>query len=105
MPFIIGTPIPEDKILVQSVSQIYGIDLSQSKNLRILRFMLSSIFCGFLGCVAPLDCAVKINAVPLTFLPRGGSGTPVRCKGQTLKYYHAEQGNLAKFLRLLHTRL
>ncbi|CAN0405564.1 unnamed protein product [Ascophyllum nodosum] len=31
MPFIIGTPIPEDKILVQSVSQIYGIGLSQSK--------------------------------------------------------------------------
>ena len=31
MPFIIGTPIPENKILVQSVSQIYGIGLSQSK--------------------------------------------------------------------------
>ena len=30
-PFSIGTPIPEDKILMQSVSQIYGIGLSQSK--------------------------------------------------------------------------
>ncbi|CAN0110445.1 unnamed protein product, partial [Ascophyllum nodosum] len=33
MSFISGTPIPEDKILVQSVSQVYGIGLSQSKNL------------------------------------------------------------------------
>nr|YP_009684016.1 ribosomal protein S13 [Lessonia spicata]QDP13840.1 ribosomal protein S13 [Lessonia spicata]QWK44649.1 ribosomal protein S13 [Lessonia spicata] len=31
MPFIIGTSIPEDKVLVQSVSHIYGIGLSQSK--------------------------------------------------------------------------
>ena len=31
MPFIIGTPIPDDKILVQSVSHIYGIGLSESK--------------------------------------------------------------------------
>ncbi len=31
MPFIIGTSIPEDKILVQSVAQIYGIGLHQSK--------------------------------------------------------------------------
>ena len=69
------------------------------------QFMLWSIFCGILGCVAHLDCAVKINAILLTFLLRGGSGTPVRCKAQTLKHHHAEQGNLAKFLRLLHTGL
>nr|YP_011008053.1 ribosomal protein S13 [Desmarestia aculeata]WBP69919.1 ribosomal protein S13 [Desmarestia aculeata] len=31
MPFIIGTSIPEDKVLVQSVAHIYGIGLSQSK--------------------------------------------------------------------------
>nr|YP_010156459.1 ribosomal protein S13 [Laminaria rodriguezii]QQY84972.1 ribosomal protein S13 [Laminaria rodriguezii] len=31
MPFIIGTSIPEDKVLVQAVSHIYGIGLSQSK--------------------------------------------------------------------------
>ena len=31
MPFILGIPIPEDKFLVQSVSQIYGVGLSQSK--------------------------------------------------------------------------
>ena len=31
MPFIIGTPIPEDKILVQSVSKNNGIGLSHSK--------------------------------------------------------------------------
>jgi len=31
MPFIIGTSIPEDKVLVQSVAQIYGIGLYQSK--------------------------------------------------------------------------
>nr|YP_009330422.1 ribosomal protein S13 [Coccophora langsdorfii]ANS72194.1 ribosomal protein S13 [Coccophora langsdorfii] len=33
MPFIIGTPIPDNKILVQSVSHIYGIGLSKSKML------------------------------------------------------------------------
>ena len=33
MPYIIGTSIPEDKVLVQSVSRIYGLGLSQSKNL------------------------------------------------------------------------
>lgn len=31
MPFIIGTSIPEDKVLVQSIAHIYGIGLSQSK--------------------------------------------------------------------------
>lgn len=31
MPFIIGTSIPEEKVLVQSVALIYGIGLSQSK--------------------------------------------------------------------------
>ena len=31
MPFIIGTSIPEDKVLVQSVANIYGIGLAQSK--------------------------------------------------------------------------
>jgi len=30
MPYIIGTSIPEDKILVQSVTHIYGIGLTQS---------------------------------------------------------------------------
>nr|YP_010390271.1 ribosomal protein S13 [Sargassum nigrifolium]UPV69786.1 ribosomal protein S13 [Sargassum nigrifolium] len=30
MPFIIGTPTPDNKILVQSVSHIYGIGLSES---------------------------------------------------------------------------
>ena len=33
MPFIIGTSIPEDKILVQSISNIYGIGLTHSKML------------------------------------------------------------------------
>lgn len=33
MPYIVGTSIPEDKVLVQSVSHIYGLGLSQSKNL------------------------------------------------------------------------
>lgn len=33
MPYIVGTSIPEDKVLVQSVSNIYGLGLSQSKNL------------------------------------------------------------------------
>lgn len=33
MPYIIGTSIPEDKVLVQSVAHIYGLGLSQSKNL------------------------------------------------------------------------
>nr|YP_010372554.1 ribosomal protein S13 [Myagropsis myagroides]UPE50191.1 ribosomal protein S13 [Myagropsis myagroides] len=33
MPFIIGTPIPDNKILVQSVAHIYGIGLSESKML------------------------------------------------------------------------
>lgn len=33
MPYIIGTSIPEDKVLVQSIAQIYGLGLSQSKNL------------------------------------------------------------------------
>lgn len=31
MPYIVGTSIPEDKVLVQSVSRIYGLGLSQSK--------------------------------------------------------------------------
>nr|YP_009073523.1 ribosomal protein S13 [Scytosiphon lomentaria]AIQ78527.1 ribosomal protein S13 [Scytosiphon lomentaria] len=31
MPYIIGTPIPEEKVLVQSLSHIYGIGLYQSK--------------------------------------------------------------------------
>nr|YP_009648059.1 ribosomal protein S13 [Macrocystis integrifolia]YP_010445195.1 ribosomal protein S13 [Macrocystis pyrifera]QBZ73710.1 ribosomal protein S13 [Macrocystis integrifolia]UTJ90696.1 ribosomal protein S13 [Macrocystis pyrifera]WBP70233.1 ribosomal protein S13 [Macrocystis pyrifera] len=31
MPFIIGTSIPEDKVLVQSVSHVYGIGITQSK--------------------------------------------------------------------------
>nr|YP_011008018.1 ribosomal protein S13 [Cutleria multifida]WBP69884.1 ribosomal protein S13 [Cutleria multifida] len=31
MPFIIGTSIPEDKVLVQSVANIYGIGLAQSR--------------------------------------------------------------------------
>nr|YP_011008367.1 ribosomal protein S13 [Sporochnus bolleanus]WBP70338.1 ribosomal protein S13 [Sporochnus bolleanus] len=31
MPFIVGTSIPEDKVLVQSVACVYGIGLSQSK--------------------------------------------------------------------------
>nr|YP_010485592.1 ribosomal protein S13 [Sargassum confusum]AZJ16120.1 ribosomal protein S13 [Sargassum confusum]UVW81664.1 ribosomal protein S13 [Sargassum confusum] len=30
MPFIIGTPTPDNKILVQSVSHIYGIGLTES---------------------------------------------------------------------------
>jgi len=30
MPFIIGTSIPEDKVLVQSVAHIYGIGSSSS---------------------------------------------------------------------------
>lgn len=30
MPYIIGTSIPEDKVLVQSVAQIYGLGLTQS---------------------------------------------------------------------------
>ena len=33
MPYIIGTSIPEDKVLVQSVAHIYGLGLTQSKNL------------------------------------------------------------------------
>ena len=33
MPYIIGTSIPEDKILVQSVAHVYGLGLSQSINL------------------------------------------------------------------------
>ena len=33
MPYIIGTSIPEDKVLVQSVAHIYGLGLNQSKNL------------------------------------------------------------------------
>ena len=33
MPYIVGTSIPEDKVLVQSVAHIYGVGLSQSKNL------------------------------------------------------------------------
>nr|YP_011008263.1 ribosomal protein S13 [Hapterophycus canaliculatus]WBP70164.1 ribosomal protein S13 [Hapterophycus canaliculatus] len=33
MPYIIGTSIPEDKVLVQSVANIYGLGLFQSKNL------------------------------------------------------------------------
>ena len=33
MPYIVGTSIPEDKVLVQSVGHIYGLGLSQSKNL------------------------------------------------------------------------
>nr|YP_009092617.1 ribosomal protein S13 [Colpomenia peregrina]AIR12180.1 ribosomal protein S13 [Colpomenia peregrina] len=33
MPYIIGTSIPEDKVLVQSIAHIYGLGLSQSKNL------------------------------------------------------------------------
>lgn len=33
MPYIIGTSIPEDKVLVQSISNIYGLGLAQSKNL------------------------------------------------------------------------
>ena len=31
MPYIIGTPIPEDKVLVQSLCGVYGLGLSQSK--------------------------------------------------------------------------
>ncbi len=31
MPFIIGTPTPDNKILVQSVSHIYGIGLAESR--------------------------------------------------------------------------
>lgn len=33
MPYIIGTSVPEDKILVQSLTHVYGLGLSQSKNL------------------------------------------------------------------------
>ena len=33
MPYIIGTSIPEDKVLVQSVAHVYGLGLSQSINL------------------------------------------------------------------------
>nr|AZJ13613.1 ribosomal protein S13 [Endarachne binghamiae] len=33
MPYIIGTSIPEDKVLVQSLTHIYGLGSSQSKNL------------------------------------------------------------------------
>ena len=33
MPYIIGTSVPENKILVQSLTHIYGLGLSQSKNL------------------------------------------------------------------------
>ena len=33
MPYIIGTSIPEDKVLVQSVAHIYGLGLTQSINL------------------------------------------------------------------------
>lgn len=33
MPYIVGTSIPEDKILVQSVAHIYGLGLTQSINL------------------------------------------------------------------------
>nr|YP_009327115.1 ribosomal protein S13 [Pleurocladia lacustris]ANS57834.1 ribosomal protein S13 [Pleurocladia lacustris]ANS57876.1 ribosomal protein S13 [Pleurocladia lacustris] len=33
MPYIIGTSIPEEKVLVQSMCDIYGLGLSQSKNL------------------------------------------------------------------------
>lgn len=33
MPYIVGTSIPEDKVLVQSVAHIYGLGLTQSKNL------------------------------------------------------------------------
>lgn len=33
MPFIIGTPTPDNRILVQSVSHIYGIGLSESRML------------------------------------------------------------------------
>ena len=65
MPFIIGTPIPEDIILVESVSQIYGISLSQSKLLcrkagfgqdcrgKNLSFSQDKI----LGNVAEISCA------------------------------------------------
>lgn len=30
MPYIIGTSIPEDKVLVQSVAHVYGLGLTQS---------------------------------------------------------------------------
>ena len=33
MPYIIGTSIPENKVLVQSVGHVYGLGLTQSKNL------------------------------------------------------------------------
>lgn len=33
MPYIVGTSIPEDKVLVQSMGHIYGLGLSQSINL------------------------------------------------------------------------
>lgn len=33
MPYIVGTSIPEDKVLVQSLGHIYGLGLSQSTNL------------------------------------------------------------------------
>nr|YP_009549884.1 ribosomal protein S13 [Cladosiphon okamuranus]AYW52598.1 ribosomal protein S13 [Cladosiphon okamuranus] len=33
MPYIIGTSIPEDKVLVQSLSHVYGLGLTQSVNL------------------------------------------------------------------------